>query len=237
MEKNILFQLEMKSFISERVNNMKKSIYFFSFLLIVLSSCKTTPRYVQPVIQGMIYDGDNEAVSDVEIYFNDKKYAVSDIYGHFTLSSLTMGKSYTLYACKNGYEKLSISFTYTNPSQVIYLRMYSASELTKSAENMVEKKKYRDALSFLERAEASGGSYLSINYLRAVISMLNSDYDNALKIANEILSSGYIDSYVYLLIADIYKNGYSDTEKEQIYLKKSLELSYDPVVQERLNNK
>ena len=212
---------------------MKKSLFVLFIFLLFITGCKST-KQVLPVVQGMIYDGDNEAVSDVEIYINNRKNAISDIYGHFTLAALDEGKQYELKAKKKGYEEKLFSFSYTNPSQVIYLRMYSSAELINLAETLVEQKKYEDAETYLIRAEQAGGSYLSVNYLRAVIYVLKSDYDTALKYANDILSAGYVDSYIYILIADIYKNGYSDIENEQLYLKKALSLSYDPAIQKRI---
>ncbi len=212
---------------------MKKSLYILVISLLFITGCKST-KQVLPVVQGMIYDGDNEAVSDVEIYLNNRKNAISDIYGHFTLAGLDEGKQYELKAKKKGYEEKYFSFSYTNPSQVIYLRMYSSRELINLAESMVEQKKYNDAETYLIRAEQAGGSYLSVNYLRAVICVLKSDYDTALKYANDILAAGYVDLYIYILLADIYKNGYSDIENEQLYLKKALNLSYDPAIQKRI---
>lgn len=212
---------------------MKKSIFVLIVSVFLLSACKTT-NHTLPVVQGMIYDGDNEAVSDVEIYINNQKNAISDIYGHFTLSAVDLNEQYDLQAKKKGFEEKEFSFTYTNPSQVIYLRMYSSGELIKLAEDMVEQKKYEDAETYLVRAELAGGSYLRVNYLRAVIRVLKGDYDNALKITNDILAEGYVDSYIYLLLADIYKDGYSDIENEQLYLKKALSLSYDPAIQKRI---
>lgn len=212
---------------------MKKSLYILLISLLFITGCKSTNQ-VLPVVQGMIYDGDNEPVSDVEVYINNRKNAISDIYGHFTLAALNEGKKYELKAIKKGYEEKLFSFSYTNPSQVIYLRMYSSAELINLAETLVDQKKYNDAETYLIRAEQAGGSYLSVNYLRAVIYVLKSDYDTALKYANDIIAAGYVDSYIYILLADIYKNGYSDIENEQIYLKKALNLSYDPAIQKRI---
>ena len=115
--------------------------------------------------------------------------------------------------------------------------MYSHTELLVCAENMVKDKKYVEAENYLKRAELAGGSYLSINYLRACIKYLISDFDSSLKIINDIINEGYVDSYIYLLLADIYETGFSDAEKTKEFLQKSLELSYDPVVEKRLNSK
>ncbi len=215
---------------------MKRTCIFLMFLVTFFMGCKSN-RITLPSVQGMIYDGNNEAVSDVEIYIDDKHNATSDIYGHFTLTGLDTSKTYTLKACKNGFEDVNLSFLYSVPSQVIYLRMYSHSELLETAENMVKEKKYQEAEKYLNRAEVAGGSYLSINYLRACIKYLLSDFDSSLKIVNDILNEGYVDSYIFLLLADIYETGFSDTEKTKLFLQKSLELSYDPLVEKRLNSK
>ena len=146
-------------------------------------------------------------------------------------------KTYNLRASKKGFEDVNLTFPYSVPSQVIYLRMYSHTELLVCAENMVKDKKYVEAENYLKRAELAGGSYLSINYLRACIKYLISDFDSSLKIINDIINEGYVDSYIYLLLADIYETGFSDAEKTKEFLQKSLELSYDPVVEKRLNSK
>lgn len=196
---------------------MKRTCILLMFLVTFFLGCKSN-RISLPSVQGMIYDGNNEAVSDVEIYIDDKHNATSDIYGHFTLTGLDTSKTYTLKACKNGFEDVNLSFLYSVPSQVIYLRMYSYSELLETAENMVKEKKYQEAEKYLNRAEVAGGSYLSINYLRACIKYLLSDFDASLKIVDDILSEGYVDSYIFLLLADIYETGFSDTEKTKLFL-------------------
>ena len=58
--------------------------------------------------------------------------------------------------------------------------------------------------------------------------------NDILKIANEIIDSGYKDFYVYLLIADIYEYGLDNLQKSKEYLKEALSISYSPEVQERI---
>ena len=212
---------------------MDKKIIKILVVFLLFVSCKSNKVEI-PSVQGMIYNGDNEAVSDVVVYIDDKKNAFSDIYGHFILSDIEIGNTYTIKASKNGYEEIYMSFTYSNPSQVIYFRMFSANELLYSAEEKVEQKEYKKAEEYLKRAETAGGSFLSINYLRAVIKMLIGDYDKALETANKIIEEGYTEPYLYILIADIYKNGFNDINNEQLYLQKFLKLTYDPKIQERL---
>lgn len=212
---------------------MKKLMFFIVLVIITITGCRSTKTIV-PSVHGMIYDGNNEAVSDVEIYINDKKNSTSDIYGHFSLSDLEKDVDYNLKASKEGYEDVYISFSYSNPSQVIYLRIHSVTELLYMAENLVEQRKITEAKDVLNRAEKANGSYLSINYLRAVIDYLNGDYKESLVKAQNLIEAGFAEPYIYLLIADIYKTGFQDIKNEQIYLKKFLDLTYDPIIQERL---
>ena len=139
---------------------MRRNYILIIFLLVFLAGCKSN-RITLPSLQGMIYDGNNEAVSDVEIFIEDKHNATSDIYGHFTLTGLDTSKTYNLRASKKGFEDVNLTFPYSVPSQVIYLRMYSHTELLVCAENMVKDKKYVEAENYLKRAELAGGSYLS----------------------------------------------------------------------------
>ena len=72
---------------------MRRNYILIIFLLVFLAGCKSN-RITLPSLQGMIYDGNNEAVSDVEIFIEDKHNATSDIYGHFTLTGLDTSKTY-----------------------------------------------------------------------------------------------------------------------------------------------
>lgn len=210
-----------------------RKIIMISLMLILFYGCSST-KMEMPSVQGMIYDGSNEAVCDVEVLLNGQKQTVSDIYGHFALVGLKIKAEYTLCLKKIGYEDTVLKFSYLNPSQVIYARMYSTAELLALAEKETKDKKYDSALLFLERAEKIGENYLSVNYLKAVVFFLKKDYESSLKIAQEIVENGYIDSYVYVLLADIYEIGMNDQEKANDYLKKALDISFDPNIQKRL---
>ena len=210
-----------------------RKLVIILLITVLFYSCSST-KIEMPSVQGMIYDGSNEAVCDVEVLLNGQKQTVSDIYGHFALVGLRPETEYTLLLKKLGFEETVLKFSYLNPSQVIYARMYSTSELLALAERETKDKKYDSALIFLERAEKIGENYLSVNYLKSVVFFLKKDYETSLKIAQEIVENGYIDSYVYVLLADIYEIGMNDQEKANGYLKKALDISFDPNIQKRL---
>ncbi len=212
---------------------MKKNWIFFVLLTFVFYGCQTL-KNEKATVYGMIYDEENEPVSGVDIYINDEKTTISDISGHFTLEQLLKNCEYKVIASKKGYEDSSVSFFFINTTQVIYIRMYSGVQLLTMAEKAGSKKDFLTAESLLDRAEKAGATYLSVNYLRAVINYLRGNYQDSLAYANLLIEKGYINSYIYLLIADIYEKGLGDVKSAQDFLMKSLELRYDPNVQERL---
>lgn len=215
---------------------MKKILFYCLLIPFTFLGCASL-KSEKPVIQGMIYNNENEAVSDVSIMLNGEEVAVSDIYGHFSLDKLLINDEYELTARKKNYEDSTVSFRLLNPSQLIYLRMYSSGELLTLAEQETAKKEYHNAENYLLRAEKAGGSFLSINYLRAIIFFQKGEYSEALDVAESLITQGYSEYYVYLLAADIYEKGFHDMEHTEIYLQKALDLSYDPEVQKRLSDK
>lgn len=213
---------------------MKKITICSLAFLMLLAGCAST-NTEKTFVQGMIYNSDNEAVSDAEIYLDDEEITVSDIYGHFTLDQLTLNKDYVLTAKKKGYEDSNLTFRFLNASQVIYLKMYSAGELLAEAEKKASEREYGEALHFIERAECTNASKMSTDYLKAIIYFQRQEYDRALDIAEGLLDEGFTDPYVYLLLADIYEKGFGNVEKTEEYLEQFLKLSYDPAIKMRLS--
>lgn len=201
---------------------------------VLLAGCASVKKE-KLTFNGMIYNDNNEAVSDVSIFLNDKEISVSDIYGHFTMTGLKNNSDYKLTAVKKGYETTEIEFTFLNASQVLYLHMYSADELLAKAEKLISEKKYAEAEKTLARAESADASYLSLTYLKAVLCYSRKDFDNALSLLQEIIEKEYAESYVYLFMADVYEYGFKNIDKTKNCLGKFLEYEYSAEVTERLN--
>lgn len=221
--------------------NINFSKYFIplisiSIFLLLINSCQSIRKNENKTsVQGMIYDYENEAVCDVSIFLNNKLVATSDIYGHFYIEKLIPNEHYSIRASKKDFEDSTLEFTFINASQIIYLHMFSAGELLKLAEDRVSEMNFHEARNLLDRAETAGGHFLSINYLRTIISFKEHFYNEALDLITKIINEGYSNSYIYLLAADIYETGFNDMEKTVINLQKSLEISYDPAVQKRIS--
>ena len=221
----------------------KNLIYLLSFIIFFFfTSCASTKiKKEKQFLQGIIYDYDSEPVSGAEIFLlkdnskdPPKSIAYSDVTGHFSITSIKNNAEYTLISRKKGYEDTSIHFLLTNTSQIIYLRMYSYNQLLSIAEEKVSQKDFETAITYIKRAETADGSQLSSSYLLAIITYLQGNYNDALSYCQNLLNLGYNDSYIYLLMADIYENGFNDIEKTIIHLKEYLKRKYNPEVEKRL---
>jgi hypothetical protein len=216
--------------------SIKKSLPVFllsAALCAFFTGCATTKK-IQPVLNGMIYDFDNEPVTDVLVHVTDKIRTNSDIYGHFHIENLRADTEYTITCSKEGYETASVKFVYNSISEVAYIRMYSSEQLLGLAENEIQQKKYDAAVSYLDRSEKAGGSKVCTGYLRAVIAYAKKAYDEALSGLQRLMDAGYTEPYIYLFTADVYEYGLSDKENAKKYLQRYLDSSYDPDAAARL---
>lgn len=212
---------------------MKKLIFIsYVFIFMMIISCKSLPRG-HNTMYGMIYDGESSPVNDARITINDKKVIFSDVYGHFLFQKAALGKTYIIKATKNGYEPLEINIPFSNASQFIYLKMYSASQLLSLAEKKIASKNYNDAYDNLSRAENAGASYISLNYLKALIEYNKHNYQESINFLKILLDSDINNPYIYLLCADNYQYGFNDINSTKLMLEKYLEITYDPEIEER----
>jgi hypothetical protein len=210
-----------------------QAFIFLTVLSVCLTGCATT-KQIQPALNGMIYDADNEPVPDVSVKVTDMIHTSSDIYGHFHIDNLKTETEYTIACTKKGYEATSVKFVYNSISEVAYVRMYSAEQLLTLAETEVQQKKYDSAVSYLDRAEKAEGSKVSTGYLRAVILYSQKVYDAALSQLQKLMDEGYTEPYIYLFTADVYEYGLSDKENAKKYLQLYLASSYNPDAAARL---
>ncbi len=205
----------------------------FAVLGVCLTGCATT-KQIQPTLNGMIYDSDNEPVADALVKITDAVQTNSDIYGHFRIENLRADTDYTIICTKKGYETTSVKFTYSSVSEVAYVRMYSSEQLLSLAEAEIQQKKYDTAQTFLDRADKAGGSEVCTGYLRAVTAYSKKSYDDALARLQQLMDAGYTEPYIYLFTADVYEYGLSDKENAKKYLQLYLNTTYDPEAAARL---
>ena len=215
--------------------NKKMHLILITLLSLFFSSCVTNRLANTTVLNGIIYDMENEPVSGVFVYIDDENQAVSDIYGHFYITGLKVNQSYNLTIKKELYEQISLSFDYLNESQVIYIKTTSFQQLLNFAEQEIKKNNYSKAQEYLLRADSVCNNNYSCKYLSAINFYHKKDYDSAITILNELLAIKK-ESYVYLLLADCYQYGKNDLKKAKECLKFSLDIQHIQKIKQRYDS-
>ena len=107
------------------------------------------------VMYGMIYDGNEEGVSGVNVKVNGGLKAVSDGQGRFILKFLYADikdkKEQRIELEKEGYEKIEEVFYY-EPMSLLHIKMESGEDILKEAENLIDEKEYGRAEESIDRA-------------------------------------------------------------------------------------
>ena len=107
------------------------------------------------VMYGMIYDGNEEGVSGVNVKVNGGLKAVSDGQGRFILKFLYADKKdkkeQRIELEKEGYEKIEEVFYY-EPMSLLHIKMESGEDILKEAESLIDEKEYGRAEESIDRA-------------------------------------------------------------------------------------
>lgn len=128
-------------------------------VLIFTSSCSSvwSKKYKDDagVMYGMIYDGNEEGVSGVNVKVNGGLKAVSDGQGRFILKFLYADikdkKEQGIELEKEGYEKIEEVFYY-EPMSLLHIKMESGEDILKEAESLIDEKEYGRAEESIDRA-------------------------------------------------------------------------------------
>ncbi len=203
---------------------------------LILAGCASAPGKGLPPLNGMIYDADNKPVAEAAISIDGDRAATSDIQGHFTLPRLKQGKEYALEAEKKGYETNATTFSYTNATQVLYLRMTSGEQLVDEAERAITSENWSEAASFLDRAEAAGCDSLASGYLRAVLLAGTGNYSDAAATLEKLRSAGANEPFLDLYLADLYQYRLSLPDRAAEALQRYLTARSDLDAEKRLRD-
>ncbi|GHV73400.1 hypothetical protein AGMMS49940_07020 [Spirochaetia bacterium] len=215
---------------------MKTRLFCLGVIMTVFFSCASNPaqKKTSQGLYGMIYDGDNRPVMEVKIYVGDKFSAISDIHGHFSLAKLKTGKTYDIRAYKENYEEVGLEIYYTDPANVLYINMCHMDQLLSRAEQALRDKDWAQTAALLSRAEAAGGDYPSIQYLRGVLAFHKGEYEEALRILTTAAETEKNAPYLDLFIADLYQYYAEDRERALFFLNRFLESRYEAKVAKRV---
>ena len=215
---------------------MKTPVLFFGFLAAALVSCASNPGLIKTTLglRGMIYDGDNRPVREVRLYVNGKLSAISDIHGHFVLASLKTGKNYHIRALKDNYEEEALDIYYTDPKNVLYLRMSHRDQLLSRAEQALREENWALSESLLTRAGDLDADHSPTQYLWAALEFRRGEHNRALDILVKLEEKEKNAPFVCLFIADLCQYFTGDNARAAVFLKKFLEARHDPEIAARL---
>lgn len=166
---------------------------FFCFLFL---GCKSTPKADGNLLNGMIYDEENEPVANVVISVNDESITSSDVNGHFLLKKSFAEKNIKILCSKKDYETVIFECELLTVPQVVYIKMYSFNQLLALAEKDLLDSKFEEAETTLERAEHVKPNQITTQFLKAVCLYKQGDSEKALSILEGLdQDNKYIDLF------------------------------------------
>lgn len=206
-------------------------------IMFIFCSCATKPATVDeslemPPINGMIYDYDNVPVSAAVIRVNAEKKAVSDINGRFFLSGLEPS-NFSISVEREGYEAKSVSLEYSNPNQILYIKIFSAEQLLSLAEKALEKRDWATTEMYLRRAGKIRPDDVSVRFIQAVLAFRKDDPRKSQEALESLIADGVNDPFVHLFLADIFQFKLNQPEKAIPHLNRFLDMRYDPDIEKR----
>lgn len=150
---------------------MKKNICFLCLCAALFCSCKTVDkarRFEKDVCMFvMIYNYANNGVNDVTLYKDGKAIGISDIRGRYIIDK-DKKSDFRLRFEKQGYEDVSVDVHF-DPFSVLYVKMGTAAQFLRLAEEHADSYMYESALDYVERALGIEHERNDILYLKAVI--------------------------------------------------------------------
>jgi tetratricopeptide (TPR) repeat protein len=228
-----------------RKNSLPLCIAALGLCAFLFSGCATTNKgktvgdvnYGKISLNGMIYNQEGLPVKGVLLTLDDKATVGSDYNGRFSFPNVEPGE-HALVTSLEGYEEYKASFTFTRPSEILYVSLLSIDELLALAEKRIDLRDWSQADSYVQRALAVSPKDSRARYLQAILLSSKQRSDRSPEKAKEILlsllSDGYTNPSVYLFLADIYQYDSSDFAKASEYLRLYLKQRADSDVEKRL---
>lgn len=218
---------------------MKTALVLIASAAFLVSGCATASnqdplKFEKAPLFGMIYDLDNKACSGIALELDGKQKTTSDIDGRFVLLALARG-AHTLVATGPEFEKVELSFSFLNQSQVLYVKMVSFDQLLAQAQDALDRRKWQEGQSLLERAAAIHSADTVLVFLRAILQYQQGDAAGAAARLETLASAGSTIPYVYLFLADLYQYSLGKPELAARALARYLDQNDDPDARKRLD--
>lgn len=203
------------------------------FMACVSAQTKDPHGFDRAPLFGMIYDHDSQPVPGVDLSLDGRRGPQSDLMGRFVLPDLARG-DHRLIAARAGYEALGVDLRFINQTQVLYLQMYSQSQLVAEAEQQIKAREWAKAQQVLDRAAKIDPQDVLLRYLRAVLAFRRAEDDAAIAELRGLPDSAATEPAVYLFLADIYQYRLKDRITAEKMLTLCLERRGGPELEKRL---
>ena len=211
--------------------------FFILFLTLFVSGCVTPERrnteFEAAPLFGMLYDYQGQPCSAAIIIIDNEIEVQTDINGRFVIQNLSNGR-HTLYMVKEGYERLSVDFTFADRNQVLYLNAVSFEQLLEQIEQALEEKNYSQAQSHLQRADSIKRNHPISMYLKAIYFVGLEQYPQAISTLMQLLNNNQPDPSIHLFLADIYEYYLQDPANAIVNLEEYLKALEDAEIEQRL---
>ena len=225
-----------------RATNYRSSARFALVVIlsfVALSCASVQPRHEGPfIIHGMVYDDNGQPADGVTLSLGDDHSARSDFNGRFYFVDIMAGQ-YELRAEGKNLELLERKIHFNHPSEVIYLSMISTDGLYRSFRTEIEAKNWNKADRLIDRAIAIAPDAPLLRYAKAVAlsapTRPGRDWATAESIVRSLISDGYAEPAIVLLLADICQYDKNDMVEALEHLRYCLKMGYDPKIEERVN--
>lgn len=206
---------------------------FVPLALAALGSCASsaTPRTLPP-LNGMIYDYDNIPVASAAVEVDGKQTTSSDVNGRFALSDYLPGQ-YAIVVKKAGYETVQLNIKYDDPTQILYIKLFSVDQLLKLAEDAFALRNWQETEDFLRRAELIQPGNIPLRFLQAALGFRRGDNDTAQRKLTELMADEANDPYIHVFLADLFQYRLNDGPTALSHLDAFLNMRYDPEIEKR----
>jgi hypothetical protein len=190
-------------------------------------------------LNGMIYSKEGLPVQNARLTVDNGMTVLSDFHGRFTFIGLTAGEHAISVTCP-GYERYDSVFTFTSPTENLYVSVTSYDELLAAAEKALQEKKWASADSLTARAIAvepatARGLFLKACALAAA-QRTDRDPEQARAILLALAPDARSKPEILLFLADLCQYDLNDAPSAATYLTQYLALKGDTVAEERLKS-
>ncbi|MBI9104825.1 MAG: carboxypeptidase regulatory-like domain-containing protein [Spirochaetales bacterium] len=182
------------------------------FIVTGLPGCNTI-QLEQPFpanLPGMIYDNYNNPVAGAEIYLinnlSEEEKIFSDIDGRFLLTDLPAGE-WDINVSRKNYETVNIHFNFTDPKQVLYIKISSIRFYKNQIEAKLKIHAFDEVENLLNKAKKISPADPILLYLSAIYYFLTGSNEEALSEAESIgrqgINSSGLNSFIMSVRAAI----------------------------------